>query len=122
MPTAAERASGYTNFSDLIATAIREPDGRAGRVLILWEPYSILLPLGRLAATNTFAILFAGNIIPASRLDPNAVKLLNLYPAPTQAGLFNNFSVNRNSTTDVNAFDVRIDQYFSSKGSGFRPL
>ena len=28
---------------------------------------------------------FPGNIIPASRLDPNAVKLLALFPAPTQA-------------------------------------
>jgi hypothetical protein len=33
--------------------------------------------------------------------------------------LYNNYSTNRNSTTDVNAFDVRVDQYFSQKDQLF---
>jgi hypothetical protein len=37
---------------------------------------------------------FPGNIIPASRLDPNAIKLLDLYPLPTNSGLFNNYATN----------------------------
>src|SRR5260370_28754674 len=31
------------------------------------------------------------NIIPTSRLDPNAVSLLGVYPTPTGSGLANNF-------------------------------
>ncbi len=57
--------------------------------------------------------------IPANRLDPTAVKFLSLYPAPTQAGLLNNYSVNRKNTTDTNSFDVRLDQYFSDKDQAF---
>ena len=40
-------------------------------------------------------------------------------PAPTQSGLVDNFNVNRGSTTDVNQFDIRIDENISSKDSLF---
>jgi len=35
------------------------------------------------------------NQLPTGRLDPNVIKLLNLYPSANQAGVFNNYSVNR---------------------------
>ena len=51
------------------------------------------------------------NIIPTSRLDTNAVKLLSVYPAPTSSGLANNFStyvpIEDKST---NTWDIRIDE------------
>jgi hypothetical protein len=50
------------------------------------------------------------NQIPANRIDPNAVKLLGLYPAPTSAGLNNNYFQNPKSTQTVNQFDLRIDE------------
>ena len=62
---------------------------------------------------------FPGNILPASRLDPNAIKLLNLYPAPNNSGLFNNYADNPVLRNDVNQFDIRIDQNFSEKDSIF---
>src|ERR1039457_5346689 len=37
---------------------------------------------------------FAGNMLPAVRLDANAIKLLNLFPAPNNSGLFNNYASN----------------------------
>jgi len=118
VPTASERASGYTNFSDLIALQTGNRADAQGRSYPLGTAFDPATT--RAIGSNSYIRdPFPGNIIPASRLDPNAVKLLNLYPAPTQAGLFNNYSVNRNSTTDVNAFDVRIDQYFSSKDQVF---
>ena len=70
---------------------------------------------GASAARNAFP----GNIIPANRLDPNAVKLLSLLPPPTQPGFKDNFNINRGSTTDVNQFDIRIDENISSKDSIF---
>jgi hypothetical protein len=41
--------------------------------------------------TNFVGRMSQLNILPASRIDPNAVKLLQLYPAPTSAGVLNNF-------------------------------
>jgi len=60
------------------------------------------------------------NRIPGSRLDPNAVKLLSLYPAPTASGkLANNFINNPKSNTTINAFDLRIDETFGAKDTLF---
>ncbi len=62
---------------------------------------------------------FAGNMIPANRLDANAIKLLNLFPAPNNSGLFNNYSSNPAVNNDTDQFDVRVDHNFSSKDSAF---
>jgi hypothetical protein len=118
VPTALERNSGFTNFSDLTTLQTGSYTDALGRTY----------PAGTIFDPATTSLLsngqyirqpFAGNILPASRLDANAIKLLNLYPEPTQPGLLNNFSVNRKNTTDVNAFDVRVDQYFSEKDQVF---
>jgi hypothetical protein len=112
VPTAAEAASGYTNFSDLVSLQSGSNTDAAGHAY----------PLGTIfdpATTRPYGSgqyirdPFAGNIIPASRMDPNAVKLMQLYPAPTASGLYNNFNVNRGSSNDINAVDGRLDQYFS---------
>jgi len=62
---------------------------------------------------------FAGNMILAKRLDANAIKLLNLFPAPNNSGLFNNYSSNPVVNNDTDQFDVRVDHNFSSKDSAF---
>ena len=59
------------------------------------------------------------NQLPANRLDPNAIKLLNLYPAPNQSGIFNNFAANRSLPDDNNHFDVRIDQTLDQRDQLF---
>lgn len=60
------------------------------------------------------------NTIPRQRLDPNAVKLLGLYPAPTSAGvLSNNFYQAPKSPTTANSYDVRIDHSFGSNNRFF---
>jgi len=56
------------------------------------------------------------NILPQSRLDPNAVKLLALYPNPTPGRTtFPNYYQFASGTNDINSFDVRIDENISSK-------
>ncbi len=118
VPTLAERNSGYTDFSDLIALQTGSRTDALGRTYPLGTVFD---PATTRAVPGGGYVRdpFAGNIIPAGRLDPNAIKLLNLMPAPTQPGLNNNFNVNRNSTTDVNQFDIRIDEYVSSKDQVF---
>jgi hypothetical protein len=67
---------------------------------------------------------FVGNIIPTTtnnlpRIDPNAVKLLNLFPPPTNSNLFNNFTANPISSNTADQFDVRVDHSFSEKDNIF---
>ncbi len=118
VPTAAEAASGFTDFSDMIALQSGSKTDALGRTFPLG---TIFDPATTRSIGNGQYVRdpFPGNIIPAFRLDPNAVKLLSLFPAPTQSGLYDNYNVNRGLTTDVNAFDVRGDQYFSSTDQVF---
>ncbi len=118
VPTLAERNSGYTNFSDLIALQSGSLTDAAGHSY----PLGTIFDPGTTTAIANGQYLrtpFSNNQIPASRLDPNAVKLLNLFPAPTGPGLYNNYNVNANATTNVNAFDVRVDEYVTDKDSLF---
>ena len=62
---------------------------------------------------------FPGNIIPASRINPNAVKLINLFPAPNGSGLLNNFASNPVDIDDGDSFDVRVDHYLGKRDVTF---
>lgn len=132
VPTVAERNSGFTDFSDLITlqSGSKGPDalGRTFPLGTIFDPATTrnvtaaqLDPGTGLTATKTTVTRdpFPGNIIPASRLDPNAVKLLSLFPAANAPGLYGNYSVNRNNTDDTNAFDVRVDENFSERDNIF---
>ena len=118
VPTQAEISSGYTNFSDMIALQsgqLADANGKNYPIGTVFDPATT-------TSTGNGQYVrqpFAGNIIPASRLDPNAVKLLALFPGPTQAGLYNNYNVNRGSSNDVNAVDGRLDEYFSERDQVF---
>lgn len=70
--------------------------------------------------------LFPGNIIPASRFDPAAKKLMDLYPSPNQnladrlPG--SNFLPTAPAAQNNDQFDVRIDHRLSDKDSLFGSL
>jgi hypothetical protein len=49
------------------------------------------------------------NQLPTGRIDPNALKLLQLYPAPTATGIVSNYSVNRSQPDNNDHFDIRED-------------
>src|SRR5262249_5634149 len=59
------------------------------------------------------------NLLPASSLDPNAVKLLQLLPAPTSGSLQNNYFVAPLQHTTINQYDVKIDHSISDKDTVF---
>jgi hypothetical protein len=63
--------------------------------------------------TSTPRAAFAGNQIPAGRLDPIAQKLLALYPLPNGPGLANNYTGVRDRTQQASTTDVRVDQIFN---------
>jgi len=132
VPTDLERSSGFTNFSDLIAlqsgTVGADILGRSFPRGTVFDPASTrqlvagqIDPVtGLVAARSGFVRdVFTGNQIPLGRINPNAVKLLQLYPAPNQPGLNNNYVVNRSNTDDTHAFDIRVDHNFSSNDRFF---
>ncbi len=112
VPTVAERNSGYTGFQDLITGQYvnGQPNlstDALGRTLpkgTILDP-ATTRPVGSGFVRDPFTTACAGapagfaytltacpdlNVLPAGRLDANAIALLNLYPAPTNGSLFSN--------------------------------
>ncbi len=149
VPTNNELHSGFTDFQDLItgqsgtqsdllgrtfplgtildpATTRTVTAGQADPVTglvatssgLARDPFSTGSLMGATDFTTPAAEALL-NMLPASRLDQNAIKILQLYPAPTGAGIFNNFSADRGSKEDTNHFDARVDQNFSAKDQLF---
>jgi hypothetical protein len=144
VPTTLERNSNYTNLSDLVTTGTARVD-LLGRKIIPGtildsattrqvtvgtpDPISGLAPtasgfvrdpFGTCApSTLTFTAACGLNIIPSARLDPNAVKLLNLYPTPTASGVAANFQSSPHLFEHSSRFDTRFDINFTSKDQVF---
>jgi outer membrane receptor protein involved in Fe transport len=60
---------------------------------------------------------FAGNRIPAERIDPIAARYIALFPEPTSAGLANNYSSTTLRTQNSTTADGRIDHRFDDSNS-----
>ena len=139
VPTALERSSGYTNLSELLTQGGTTGPDLLGRTFALGQVFDpsttrpvdcgvpdpvtgLTAPCSGMPTGTQLGYVrepFAGNMIPANRLDANAIKLLNLYPAPNNSQLFNNFASNPISSNDPNQFDVRVDHTFSEKDTIF---
>ncbi len=131
VPTALEASSGYTNYSDLITGqtgTLKDDLGRTFPRGTVFDPATtrpvtsgVADPVTGLTATATGYVRdpFAGNIIPATRLDPVGLKLAALYPLPTNGSLFNNFNSNPIKRDDYNNLDVRGDHNFSANDTSF---
>jgi Carboxypeptidase regulatory-like domain/TonB-dependent Receptor Plug Domain len=137
VPTALQRSSGYSNLSELItANSSSAPRtdalGRSIPVGTVLDPATtrpapgggyVRDPFTSTCPTSTTVYSLANcpdlNQIPAGRIDPNAVKLLNLYPAPTSGGVSSNFADSPNLYQHNNQFDVRGDFDPSEKDQVF---
>jgi len=78
-------------------------------------------PFGTCPA-STLAFTTAGcnlNMLPAGRLDPNAIKLLNLFPNPTSNKLTSNYTNSPVLRENRKAFDARLDVNFTQKDQVF---
>ncbi len=149
VPTVLQRNSGYSNLSELVsANASSAPRADAlGRLIpvgTVLDPATTrsvtqgtIDPVTGIAAASTGYVrdpFGAGtctggtislaacpglNQIPADRIDPNAVKLLNLFPLPTAGGVSSNFATSPNLYQHNNQFDVRGDYDISDKNQIF---
>lgn len=62
---------------------------------------------------------FARNLIPLSRVDPAAAKLLAIFPDPTSPAPFNNYAVSPVESLTTNRFDFRHDLQLSDHDNLF---
>jgi len=62
---------------------------------------------------------FAGNVIPAGRIDPIAARLVALYPLPNLPGLANNYASTTMRTQNMDTADFRVDHRFDGNNSLF---
>jgi hypothetical protein len=114
VPTALERSSGYTNFSQLIS--LQSGNNKADAAGNVYPLGTILDPATTTPYGSSYIRTpFAGNMISPSRLDNNAIALLNLMPAPTYSTLLNNYITAPTNVDSYNNFDVRIDQVIGGK-------
>jgi hypothetical protein len=107
VPTAANRAG---NFSDALA---------------LGSQYQIYDPTTGDPNTGVGRVAFQGNIIPTSRITPQAMNLLNYFPLPNftpqiaGAAFANNFAENGQTAVTGNAWNTREDYYLNPQNTFF---
>jgi hypothetical protein len=94
------------------------PNNSASTIYVR-DPFYAGSVLGKTDFTGDAASL---NMLPANRLDPNAIKLLQLYPEPTTSGFANNFFYNPVLTYNENQGDARFDQTLGPKDTVFVAL
>jgi hypothetical protein len=99
VPTAAQRSG---DFSQTFTNN--------GQLINIYDPLTTVP--NPASPGNYMRTVFPGNQIPASRLDPIAVKLLSYYPLPTLPGITNNLPLHNTRTNPVDKVFVRIDQDF----------
>ena len=85
-----------------------------GRVPAIYDPAS--------GGGSTPRTPFPNNTIPADRMDPVALTLLERYPLPTSAGTANNFRRVANEAVDQDQFSVRLDHRITNRDQVFGRL
>ena len=147
VPTATEQASLLTptgNFQEIIndqASSCSNPPctqkdalGRTMPVGTILDPATTRLVSGTTYVRDPFSTTCANepagftytlaacpdlNMVPTSRMDPNAIKLLQLFPLPNASGISSNYNASPNLKEDRQSFDVRMDANFSQKDQAF---
>ena len=126
-----ERNSGFTNYQDLVTYQSGTQKDLLGRTFALgtvFDPATTrTVTSGQIDLTSGTAATgsgyvrdpFPGNIVPVSRLDPVAVKLLGLFPAPNNPGIANNIVTNPIKSINNSTMDIRVDHNFSQKDQTF---
>jgi hypothetical protein len=87
--------------------------------------YQIYDPSTGNQSDGTGRTAFTGNIIPASKISPQAAAILNYFPLPNFTPQFagedyaNNFAENGNTAITANQWDTREDYYLNEKNTIF---
>ena len=136
VPTLAERNSGYTNLQDLITgqsgshtdilgrtmpvgTVLDPATTRVSGTGFVRDPFTTICANEPAGFSYTLAACPDLNMLPPGRLDPNAIKLLNLFPNPTSNSLTSNYTNSPVLRENRKAFDARLDVNFTQKDQLF---
>ena len=80
-------------------------------------------PLTGTVQTNIERLPFAGNVIPQARINPAALRFLNLYPLPNQPGIQNgtvdNYFSNQTNIQPYDSYLTRIDHNINANNRIF---
>ncbi|MFZ0594802.1 MAG: carboxypeptidase regulatory-like domain-containing protein [Bryobacteraceae bacterium] len=113
-----------------VLTTVPTAQDRTGNLsdwLALGSQYQIYDPATGNTTTGVGRTPFAGNIIPTSRLSPQAQNLTNYWPLPNTAGTvvnglvapYNNYTTSGALTNNGNVWDTRWDYYQNEKNTFF---
>ncbi|MFL6449436.1 MAG: carboxypeptidase regulatory-like domain-containing protein [Bryobacteraceae bacterium] len=102
VPTAAAKAG---NFAGVARSGIFDPASTA--------------PITSGGVTTYTRVRFPNDVIPASRFDPLAARIVALYPNPQTSGLVNNYISNPEKLSNLDRGDIRIDHQITSKQTFF---
>jgi hypothetical protein len=101
-----ERSHGQANYT--LPTAAEEGGNLAGLSATIYDPLTG-------GTTGANKVPFAGNLIPASRLDPISQKFLAYYGAAEEPLPTNNFQFTSSAPQSRDGFTLRMDFIESSK-------
>jgi hypothetical protein len=85
---------------------------RAGQAVTIYDPLTTTTVGG-----NPIRQAFAGNLIPASRIDPASAKLLSYYPQANRPGSYDNLVRSASNKLAHDIAGVRIDHALTSRQS-----
>jgi hypothetical protein len=108
VPTEAYRRGDFS--SALTGRTLTDPQGRQYAENSIFDPLTNQVINGQTIRTQ-----FPGNVIPANRLDPVALKIQDLIPVPTSPGNINNLAVVDQVASTTTLPSVKIDQNLGSK-------
>jgi len=106
VPTPLERGG---DFSRTVTTN--------GQLIRIYDPYTTVPNPEQPGQFTRDA--FPGNVIPASRIDPIARKILDFYPAANRDAVVQNFAFNNSRRNDTDRFFIRADHSIGTKQRWF---
>jgi hypothetical protein len=104
------RKEGQTRVLTVPTLKMRAGDFSEFPGNIIYDPATSRVLNGRIVRDA-----FPNQIIPASRIDPVAAKLLAFYPLPNATGLANNFRGNYQRILTRDNFTAKVDHNFTDK-------
>lgn len=110
---AERRVQGITSLVTVPTAAYKRGDFSTSNLRV-YDPLTSRTVDGRVVRDQ-----FAGNVMPASRLDKVGSNVMNLFPDPNQPGLVANYGSSPNQTVERNNYDIKIDHAFSAKDQTF---
>ena len=107
LPTAAERAG---DFGAVLTGAQIGTNPCTGAAVLGGQIFDPASTSASLSGTPCRTSPYPNNRIPASQLNPVALKVLSYMPSPNLPGLTNNFSYNQAFPTTNTTYTIRVDQ------------